>query len=81
MIAVAKNYNYLCNNEIYIDSDYSKSFEMDIAYGKNDIVDDCKQYPYSIMIENENRKFNISCSRAEIVNLIEKLTQVLKETE
>lgn len=81
MIASAVNHNYLCHNEIYIDSDYSKQFGIEVGYGQYDICDDSKQYPYHISIENENRKFNISCSRAEIVNLVEKLTSALKETE
>ena len=81
MIASAINNNYLCHNEIYIDSDYSKQFGIEVGYGHYDVCDDDKQYPYHISIENENRKFGISCSREEVINLIERLTNVLRETD
>ena len=81
MIAVATNLNYICNNQIIVDSDYGKQFKFEIVK-QQDGRPDQNVYPFdhnpiAIVLDNGYRNLKLSLSKQEASELIRQLTLVM----
>ena len=81
MLAVATNLNYICNNDIIVDSDYSKNYKMTVEKRHIEQVDadryPCDTNPIAIVLESSYSKVTVSCTKNEANELIRLLTKVL----